>query len=354
MSMNRTRLAGFGLAVPGLMALGMSANTSYRFLGDRLGVVAHAERLALAGTAETAIIALSVYAWATKSNGPARLALGAVLVQAVPAYSISGGIGGTVRVAIGPLLLAVLLHLLLGLEVRAGGQRPDSLTRAAVREFRERLTAWLGIGRRGADSAEIARSRAADRAVTLAGRVAAARPGSRAHARYAGRLAACVDLARLRLDPGDADRVERTIVARIIRRKSVDALARIEARHRWTDVPPLADRQWRSWPVPAALGLVPDAAAADEADDAEEAADDPAQTTSAVALATPRHTVTEVVTLTPTELRKRASRVARRVHAETGRQVTTEQLRSEFNLSRRDAAGLRRQVVASAPKDGVL
>jgi hypothetical protein len=46
--------------------------------------------------------------------------------------------------------------------------------------------------------------------------------------------------------------------------------------------------------------------------------------------------------------------VARRVHAETGRQVTTEQLRSEFNLSRRDAAGLRRQVVASAPKDGVL
>jgi hypothetical protein len=347
--MNRARLAGFGLAVPGLLALALSTDTSYRFLGTRLGITAHTERLALAGTAEAAIIAFSVYAWATQSKGPARLALAAVLVQAVPAYAIGGGVGGTVRVFIGPLLLAVLLHLLLGLELRARGQRPDSLARAAIREFRERLTAWLGIGRRGTDSAAIARSRAADRAVNLADQLAAARPGSRKHARLAARLAAAVDQARYRLDGPDADRMEREIVARIIRRKSVDALARIETRHRWTDLPPLAEREWRPLPALAPVELVVDE---DDETDVEVAIDEAVETTTAVALDIPRQTVTEVVTLTPAELRRRASRLARRVHAETGRQVTTTALQSEFNLSRRDAAELRRELVTTAPKKG--
>jgi hypothetical protein len=345
--MNRARLAGFGLAVPGLLALGMSANTSYRFLGDPLGITAHTERLALAGTAEAAIIALSVYAWATKTKGPARLALAAVLVQAVPAYSIGGGIGGTVRVAIGPLLLAVLLHLLLGLEVRARGERPDSLLRAALRECRERLAAWLGIGRRGADSAAIARSRAADRAVSLADRLAAARPGGRSHRRLVGRLATAVDQARYRLDPAEADRAERDIVARIIRRKSVDSLARIETRHLWTALPPLSEREWKP------LQLVSPEQPVADADDVEDTADGQPEMTSSVALESPRNTVTEVVTLTPGELRRRASRLARRIFAETGRQVTTDQLRAEFNLSRRDAVELRRTVVTT-PKEAAV
>ena len=46
----------------------------------------------------------------------------------------------------------------------------NGLLASIGREIRERLTARLGIGRRGADSAEIARSRAADRAVRLATR----------------------------------------------------------------------------------------------------------------------------------------------------------------------------------------
>jgi hypothetical protein len=62
--------------------------------------------------------------------------------------------------------------------------------------------------------------------------------------------------------------------------------------------------------------------------------------------------VTEVVTLTPSELRKRAVRLARRTVAETGRQVTTNQLQTEFNITRRDAAELRRAVVTTAPKEG--
>lgn len=71
-----------------------------------------------------------------------------------------------------------------------------------------------------------------------------------------------------------------------------------------------------------------------------------AQMTSAVPAATPRQVVTEVVTLTPSELRRRASKLNREVVASTRRPVTIERLREEFGLSRREAAELRRQVVA--------
>ena len=232
--MTRAQAATVGLLAPAAMALGMSADTSYRFLGTALGVTGHWERGLLCGVAEAAIVALTVYAWATTTKGPAYLAYAAVLVQAVPAFAVSGGIGGPVRVALGPVLLAVMLHLLLGLEVRMSGVRPDSLLRATVRELRERATAWLGIGRRGTDSAAIARSRAADRAVALADLVAAAGLDTRRYRRRAARLATAIDSARHGLDHVDATAAEAVIVGRIVRRKSVGDLAAIGLRHDWT------------------------------------------------------------------------------------------------------------------------
>jgi hypothetical protein len=234
MEVNRTRAATVGLLAPAALALGMSADTSYRYLGQVLLITGHAERAFLCGVAEAAIIALTVYAWATRTKGPAYLAYAAVLVQAIPAFQVSGAAGGPVRVVLGPVLLAVLLHLLLGLELRMSGRKPDGLLASALREVRERLTAYLGIGRRGADSAAIARSRAADRAVDLVDRVAAARPGGWTHRRLSARLAAAIDAARHGLSPAEADRAEAAIVARVVRRKSVTGLASIDARHDWT------------------------------------------------------------------------------------------------------------------------
>jgi hypothetical protein len=249
----RTKAATAGLAIPALMALGMSADTSYRFLGTTLQITQQWERAFLTGTAEAAIVALTVYAWATRTKGPAYLAYAAVAIQAVPAFGVSGGIGGPVRVALGPVVLAVMLHLLLGLEVRMSGARPDSLLRTAVREARERLTARLGIGRRGADSAAIARSRAADHAVALADLVAAAKPGTRRYRRRAARLAAAIDATRHGLDTADAAAAETVVVGRIVRRKSVGDLAAIEQRHQWTTVPEVASDGL----VPAAVPDVP-------------------------------------------------------------------------------------------------
>ncbi|WP_037576757.1 hypothetical protein [Phaeacidiphilus oryzae] len=335
---NRLRLASLVLAVPGLMALGLSANTSYRYLGVHLGIHETTERLALAGVAEGAIVALSVYSWATKAKGPAWIAYGAVLVQAIPAFAVSGGWGGIVRVLFGPLLLATVLHYLLGLELRAAGLRSDGILAQGGREMRERLVAYLGIGRRGADSAAIARSRAADRAVALADHTAAAeRP--RRKRRLAARLAIAMDAARHGLPEPDADAAERAIVARIKRRKSAAALAAIPGNYQWTagraEAGPapevVIDRAAPDRPalryIPIARPAVPVAAL--PAKDDRRA----------------RRVVTETVTITPAELRRKAQRLNAKVVTETGRPVTIAVLREAFDLSRRDATELRRQLV---------
>ncbi|MFF4963248.1 hypothetical protein ACFY2Z_41010 [Streptomyces sp. NPDC001222] len=255
MTINRTRAATAGLLAPASLALGMSADTSYRFLGAALAITDHTERALLCGVAEAAIVALTIYAWATRTKGPAYLAYAAVLVQSIPAFRVSGATGGPIRVILGPVLLAVMLHLLLGLELRMSGGQSDGIIGAALRELRERVTAFLGIGRRGADSAAIARSRAADRAVDLADLVAAATEGTRKHSRRAAKLAAAIDAARHGLDPAEADAAEAAIVARVVRRKSVTGLATIGVRHDWT-----AALTPRTAEVPAPAAEVPEPA----------------------------------------------------------------------------------------------
>lgn len=63
------------------------------------------------------------------------------------------------------------------------------------------------------------------------------------------------------------------------------------------------------------------------------------------AAAEPRKVVTEVVTLSPAELRRKALRMHKEAVASGRRGVTIDELREEFGLSRRDATELRRQVV---------
>lgn len=69
--------------------------------------------------------------------------------------------------------------------------------------------------------------------------------------------------------------------------------------------------------------------------------------TTSVPAETPRQVVTEVVTLTPSELRRRASKLNRELVTSTGRPVTIDRLRDEYGLSRREATELRREVVGT-------
>ncbi|MDV5147199.1 DUF2637 domain-containing protein [Streptomyces sp. SBC-4] len=71
----------------------------------------------------------------------------------------------------------------------------------------------------------------------------------------------------------------------------------------------------------------------------------PAPKAAAVPAEQPRQVVTEQVTITPVELRRRARTLHRKVVREGGRAVTVDQLRDAFGLSRREATALRREVV---------
>ncbi|MET9702297.1 DUF2637 domain-containing protein [Streptomyces griseus] len=70
--------------------------------------------------------------------------------------------------------------------------------------------------------------------------------------------------------------------------------------------------------------------------------------TAAVPAEDGRQVVTVPVTITPSELRKRARALNREVVRDTGRPVTIERLREEYGLSRRDATDLRREITGSS------
>ncbi|MFG2759496.1 DUF2637 domain-containing protein [Streptomyces wuyuanensis] len=67
--------------------------------------------------------------------------------------------------------------------------------------------------------------------------------------------------------------------------------------------------------------------------------------TNAVSAVQHREVVTEQITITPADLRRKARALHRQVVRSGGRGVTIDQLRDAFGLSRREATDLRREVV---------
>ena len=72
----------------------------------------------------------------------------------------------------------------------------------------------------------------------------------------------------------------------------------------------------------------------------------PRKVPAAVPAEQARQMVTEQITVTPAELRRKARTLHRQVVRSGGRGVTIDQLRNEFGLSRREATELRREVVS--------
>lgn len=79
--------------------------------------------------------------------------------------------------------------------------------------------------------------------------------------------------------------------------------------------------------------------------DAYKAVDTPKKMTAAVPAEETREVVTEVIALTPADLRKKARRLNREAVRSTNRPVTIKTLQDELGLSRREATDLRRDVV---------
>lgn len=236
--MDKERAATAGLILPALIALGMSANTSYRYVGGHLGITDIIERSGLTGVGELAVVALVLHAWATRTKASLLFSYGLIALQAIPAFSVSGGGGGIMRVALGPILAGVLLHFLLSLDALHEA-KPDGFLKRVWVEIRDRIVSRLGLGTRGADSAAIARSRATDRAVRLADELSRVTSDRKA-SRLSVRLSKAVDAAQHGLSGSEAVTAEAQFVERLKRRKSVAGLAAIDGDHEW-GLPPEHD-----------------------------------------------------------------------------------------------------------------
>lgn len=237
-----------------MVCTGIGLNTAWHFAGDHLYITDSYTRVALCGAGEIVLISLALAARDNLRN-PLRRAAGlpgllmwaVTAVLAVPAFAeassqaaaLGGGSGlsaGIVRTALGPIGAAFLWHLAMGIELRQreGDARSNGALARLSHRAQQMVLSWFGVADRDESAEEIARARAADRAVYLADRVALAPESSRRYRRRAARLAEAIDGARHGLEGADADAAESAIVGRIVRRKSVAALASIEAQHDWT------------------------------------------------------------------------------------------------------------------------
>ena len=335
-----------------------SADTSWRFAEHSLGMTSTGERAAMFAAAELALFACALMARQNlRTQGapgtPGILVWVITGVQVIPAYSESGIVGGTVRAIVGPVLAALLWHLAMGIELRhtRPGAESTSLPAVLTRELRERLLSRLGLAVRDRSAEQITRDRATLRAVALAAKLADMPEGARGRARITRRLSVAVGKAQAGADEEQRGKLLELLAAR----RHAAALATVDLPSPWEpahvtvervddDQPPPEIEAPRPIPqaVPDGARLLPLVAIPQPTPVTSREA---AEVTTAVAAETPRQVVTEIVTLTPADLRREARKLNRQVVTETGRPVTIDRLREEYNLSRRDAAELRREVV---------
>ncbi|SDJ16063.1 hypothetical protein SAMN04488074_101668 [Lentzea albidocapillata subsp. violacea] len=197
-----------GFYAVALMSIGVSVDTSWRFFEQRLGITDVVERVVLFSVMEAALVACG---WAMRGGvrqngrpGPARLVAWALTAfAAFAAFSLSGPVAGTARVLLGPVLGLVMLHLALGIEIRASRQRTTTWARVG-RELRERVLSLLGLGDDGRDA--LARTR--DKAALRAAKLAIASPWT---PRRKARLRKALHASHVAHDPVQRDRMLREL-----------------------------------------------------------------------------------------------------------------------------------------------
>jgi hypothetical protein len=361
------------------------------------------ERAAMFAAAELALFACALMARQNlRTHGapgtPGVLVWVITGVQVIPAYAESGIVGGTVRAVVGPVLAALLWHLAMGIELRHAkpGTNSGSLPALLAREARERLLSRLGLATRDRTAEQITRDRWTVKAVALAAKLAEMGPKARGRARTARRLSVAVgraqagaseeqrakllellaarrhaaSLATIALPSPWQNDVEVTVErvpeeqpqlpparpdvvpvgARLLpivpRPERVEMTTRQSLLHVWKDAPKFPrDSSAPRWT--AAQQPVP-ALESGTFWSATKASDLTTKATTSVPAATAREVVTQVIALTPAELRRKARALNKEAVRSNGRPVTIKTLQDELGLSRREATDLRREVVTTA------
>ncbi|MFD7856850.1 hypothetical protein ACFV6B_21550 [Streptomyces microflavus] len=245
---NRTRAGALRAGTPtvwvaALAALGCtaySAETSWFFAADYLGMTDTVQRAAFFSTAELALFANALLARQNLRNQGAPGVPGTLVwvltgVQIIPAYAESGPVGGTVRAIVGPVMAAMLWHLAMGIELRL--HKPDASSQGLLatlgREVRERLLSRLGVATRNRDAAQITRERATERAGALASRLAKMPEKDRAN-RYGRRIERRLETALSRSGVGTDPGQRRALLEQLAARRHAAALASVALPSPWT------------------------------------------------------------------------------------------------------------------------
>ncbi|KPC71720.1 hypothetical protein ABZ038_02600 [Streptomyces sp. NPDC006349] len=229
--------------VAALAALGCtaySAETSWFFAADYLGMTDTVQRAAFFSTAELALFANALLARQNLRNQGAPGVPGTLVwvltgVQIIPAYAESGPVGGTVRAIVGPVMAAMLWHLAMGIELRL--HKPDASSQGLLatlgREVRERLLSRLGVATRNRDAAQITRERATERAGALASRLAKMPANDRTN-RHGRRIERRLETALSRSGVGTDPDQRRALLEQLAARRHAAALASVALPSPWT------------------------------------------------------------------------------------------------------------------------
>lgn len=396
----RTPAAVLVAALAALACTAYSGDTSWRFAEHSLGMVSTEERAAMFAAAELALFACALMARQNlRTHGapgvPGLLVWFITGVQVIPAYAESGIVGGTVRAVVGPVLAALLWHLAMGIELRHAkpGTGSGSLPALLAREARERLLSRLGLAVRDRSAEQITRDRATVKAVALAAKLADMGPKARGRARVARRLSVAVGKAQA----GASEEQRVKLLELLAARRHAAALATVALPSPWEPAEVTVERVQDDQPeppaltarpvpevVPAGARMLPIVARPESTEvttggpllrtytdriierytparpvmppapplefhpitwPPQVTTKDQPRVTASVPAETAREVVTEVIALTPSELRRKARSLNRQVVRSTNRPVTIDRLREEFGLSRREATELRREVV---------
>ncbi|MFF4859906.1 hypothetical protein ACFY2N_34065 [Streptomyces rubiginosohelvolus] len=217
-----------------------SAETSWFFAADYLGMTDTVQRAAFFSTAELALFANALLARQNLRNQGAPGVPGTLVwvltgVQIIPAYAESGLVGGTVRAIVGPVMAAMLWHLAMGIELRL--HKPDASSQGLLatlgREVRERLLSRLGVATRNRDAAQITRERATERAGALASRLAKMPEKDRAN-RHGRRIERRLETALSRSGVGTDPDQRRALLEQLAARRHAAALASVALPSPWT------------------------------------------------------------------------------------------------------------------------
>jgi hypothetical protein len=168
----RAPWVAFACYAVAVVSLAVSLNTSWRFFDVVLHIPStYGERYVMFAVAELALVVcgagMAVNVHRDGQPGSFRVIVWAMCgAMAYMAWAESATEEAIGRVLLGPVLGTLMLHLGLGLELRARHEHTSTVARI-VRELRERCLSRLGLADDGRDAAQRTRDRKAYAAATL-------------------------------------------------------------------------------------------------------------------------------------------------------------------------------------------